>query len=141
MLKYLLIGAIVGVVLAVIKLFTKDVSSTCKKTTGNCALCGQPISMNKYFIGKTSSGKTLWKCPDCARKGGFIKIVGENAVFCDKDGNPLDNQENKTENPIQTSNITQTSNTEELKKYKELLDSGIITQEEFDAKKKQLLGL
>lgn len=33
------------------------------------------------------------------------------------------------------------SNTEELKKYKELLDMGIITQEEFDAKKKQLLGL
>lgn len=33
------------------------------------------------------------------------------------------------------------SNAEELKKYKELLDSGIITQEEFDAKKKQLLGL
>ena len=30
---------------------------------------------------------------------------------------------------------------EELKKYKELLDSGIITQEEFDAKKKQLLGI
>lgn len=28
-----------------------------------------------------------------------------------------------------------------LKKYKELLDSGIITQEEFNAKKKQLLGL
>ena len=33
------------------------------------------------------------------------------------------------------------SGTEEIKKYKELLDSGIITQEEFDAKKKQLLGL
>ena len=30
---------------------------------------------------------------------------------------------------------------EELKKFKELLDMGIITQEEFDAKKKQLLGL
>ena len=30
---------------------------------------------------------------------------------------------------------------DELKKFKELLDSGIITQEEFDAKKKQLLGL
>ena len=30
---------------------------------------------------------------------------------------------------------------EQLKAYKELLDSGIITQEEFDAKKKQLLGL
>lgn len=33
------------------------------------------------------------------------------------------------------------SSADELKKFKELLDSGIITQEEFDAKKKQLLGL
>ena len=33
------------------------------------------------------------------------------------------------------------SNAEELIKYKQLLDMGIITQEEFDAKKKQLLGL
>ena len=30
---------------------------------------------------------------------------------------------------------------EELKNFKELLDSGVITQEEFDEKKKQLLGL
>ena len=30
---------------------------------------------------------------------------------------------------------------EQLKEFKELLDSGVITQEEFDAKKKQLLGL
>lgn len=30
---------------------------------------------------------------------------------------------------------------DELKKFKELLDMGILTQEEFDAKKKQLLGL
>lgn len=33
------------------------------------------------------------------------------------------------------------STTEQLKKYKELLDGGVISQEEFDAKKKQLLGL
>lgn len=30
---------------------------------------------------------------------------------------------------------------EELKKFKELLDMGVITQEEFDTKKRQLLGL
>lgn len=30
---------------------------------------------------------------------------------------------------------------EELQKYKQLLDNGVITQEEFDAKKKQLLGI
>lgn len=33
------------------------------------------------------------------------------------------------------------SSADEIKKFKELLDMGIITQEEFDAKKKQLLGL
>ncbi len=37
--------------------------------------------------------------------------------------------------------VTNNSNVDEFKKYKELLDSGIITQEEFDIKKKQLLGL
>ena len=34
-----------------------------------------------------------------------------------------------------------TSNIDEIKKYKELLDSGVISQEEFDAKKKQILGV
>ena len=37
--------------------------------------------------------------------------------------------------------VNNTSTTDELMKYKELLDSGVITQEEFDAKKKQLLNL
>jgi len=33
----------------------------------------------------------------------------------------------------------QIDTTDELRKYKALLDDGIITQEEFDSKKKQLL--
>lgn len=37
--------------------------------------------------------------------------------------------------------VASASNADELKKFKELLDLGIISQEEFDAKKKQLLGL
>lgn len=37
--------------------------------------------------------------------------------------------------------IQQASPAEELKKFKDLLDIGVITQEEFDAKKKQLLGM
>lgn len=40
--------------------------------------------------------------------------------------------------PVQNAPL---SNADELAKYKQLLDSGAITQEEFDAKKKQLLGL
>lgn len=40
-------------------------------------------------------------------------------------------------------NTTVVSSTpaDEIKKYKELLDMGIISREEFDAKKRQLLGL
>lgn len=37
--------------------------------------------------------------------------------------------------------MTQTSNMDELEKLAGLLDKGIITKEEFEAKKKQLLGL
>lgn len=42
---------------------------------------------------------------------------------------------------IKNSTGTVFSFADELKKFKELLDSGIISQEEFDAKKKQLLNL
>ena len=37
--------------------------------------------------------------------------------------------------------VQQISPADELKKFKELLDMGVISQEEFDAKKKQILGL
>ena len=37
--------------------------------------------------------------------------------------------------------VQQSSPAEELKKFKELLEMGVLTQEEFDAKKKQILGL
>ncbi len=40
-----------------------------------------------------------------------------------------------------TTNTVEETDMDTLKKYKDLLDSGIITQEEFDAKKKQVLGL
>ena len=40
-----------------------------------------------------------------------------------------------------TGGTVQASPAEELKKFKELLDMGIISQEEFDEKKKQLLGI
>lgn len=42
---------------------------------------------------------------------------------------------------ISHSKSQEAENIDALKQYKELLDSGILTQEEFDAKKQQLLGL
>lgn len=54
----------------------------------------------------------------------------------------MERQEKAPATSEQKSTVAATqSNADELKKFKELLDSGVITQEEFDAKKKQLLGL
>ena len=47
----------------------------------------------------------------------------------------------KANNSTKKTQNTQTNNLEELKQIKELLDMGIITQEEFDKKKKELLNL
>ena len=48
-------------------------------------------------------------------------------------------------NSIKKEELKQTSEIDEqinaIKKIKELLDMGILTQEEFDAKKKQILGI
>jgi len=48
---------------------------------------------------------------------------------------------NKYKGATQTTNTPPTSNADEIKKYKDLLDNDIITQEEFDNKKKQLLDI
>lgn len=47
----------------------------------------------------------------------------------------------KVKKEIVVQNSESASHADELKKYKDLLDSGVISQEEFDAKKRQLLGL
>jgi len=53
----------------------------------------------------------------------------------------FDNVLQSLKTPKSAAAIQQTSAADELRKFKELLDMGVITQEEFDAKKKQLLGL
>ena len=70
----------------------------------------------------------------CLILGIFIPIVA--CIIMQDKINTLCTSKN-----INTIPQEQPQTADELKKYKELLDSGIITQEEFDAKKKQLLGL
>ncbi len=195
-----------------------------------CAICEKPLGLNRFVVGKTESGKILWQCSECSKKGGYVKIVGEKAYFCTKDGEIIEtesynketrvkcntcghiycytkadleknqqlqkaalrnsllgvgeaiggtrigsqiataNAENQLNQIVDYSKCPKCNSTDihkltdeeweiektkqnssngagvvssadELKKYKELLDMGVITQEEFDAKKKQLLGL
>lgn len=76
----------------------------------------------------TSSGKIHFKC---VKNNIEIHDVVSELI--------TDRQQTKESNLTQ--NVQNSSDAYELKKFKELLDSGIITQEEFDEKKKQLLGL
>ena len=64
-------------------------------------------------------------------KNGIFNIVSDLLV----------KRQNETNISKSIVNGVTPSNADELKKYKGLLDSGVITQEEFEAKKKQLLGL
>ena len=47
----------------------------------------------------------------------------------------------KSSKPSGTSQVSDVSVADELKKFSDLKDQGILTEEEFDAKKKELLGL
>lgn len=78
------------------------------------------------------------------------QYVGENAIqFSGKDKNAeaetivgyIREQIEIIKNAPTGGVIQQLSPADEMKKFKDLLDNGVITQEEFDAKKKQLLGL
>ncbi|MCC8014138.1 MAG: DUF4234 domain-containing protein, partial [Eubacterium sp.] len=64
-----------------------------------------------------------------------------NALIIKTNGNIQTQNIQPTAQKLQTNNSVVFGTTEELKKYKELLDSGVITQDEFEAKKKQLLSL
>lgn len=63
------------------------------------------------------------KCPKC--HSADVVEIGEDEVVA----------------PQSSNTQTASSTADEIKKFKDLLDAGVITQEEFDAKKKQLLGL
>ncbi len=87
------------------------------------------ISLFKGVSVSTSSGKIS-----------FLAIKNTDKIYEIINNLLVDRQKEKTHNT--GTNIVQNSDeADKLKKYKDLLDSGVITQEEFDAKKKQLLGL
>lgn len=78
----------------------------------------------------TSAGKIHFK--------GISNNIEIHAEISKLLNNRQDNKKVNNQEPVKVNSV---STTEELKQYKELLDSGVITQEEFEKKKKQLLEL
>ena len=88
-----------------------------------------------YYVGVNAGGgeKFLNYMPskDEEKPNQVVQAINEAILDLDKNNSKSQGSTSNSEN----------SSLDEIKKLKELLDSGIITQEEFDLKKKDLLGL
>ena len=98
-----------------------------------CSTCNSTYS---------SLGEKDEYCPQCG------KLLAETTVLRDTWRGYSEDRKTKTKAEFANGQhmrnadvVNHFNSADELKKFKELLDMGAINQEEFDAKKKQLLGL
>lgn len=137
----LIIAVIVGIIYFMIS--KSEIIVSDKRVRGKAAF-GKSVDLPVDAISAISLS-AVFSGVAIATASGLIKFfMIENADEIHSEvGKLLDARQEKPKSVAETAikQEVQQSNADELKKYKELLDSGIITQEEFDAKKKQLLGL
>lgn len=99
---------------------------------------------NVEFFYEDKSGNTVSTIFDPSAYDCFMKLIPEKAYdsVMAENLSSVANNVKQAEQPTVTSTTTMAKpSLSQLKELKELLDMGIITQEEFDTKKKQLLGL
>ncbi len=100
-------------------------------------------------VGKVTNGYIQFGTLGSVESGGGIltTLSNENTIVVERKNAEIAEKiklylENKiSENSKTSQEKVCMNNIDELKKFKELLDSGIITQNEFNEKKKQLLRL
>ena len=106
--------------------------------------CGTGLTIG-YLQLETASGLMNKKADNFWNENSFTFNKEEQneqvAEIADYIKEKIDEIKRQKSTPQATTVVQQASAADELKKFKELLDMGVITQEEFDAKKKQLLGL
>ena len=97
------------------------------------------VSVIESFLDKVRSGKTI----SIRSASGVIAFpfVQNADEFAQKSLEAINKYKGERRIAPAAAPVASASNADELKKYKDLLDSGVITEEEFNAKKKQILGL
>ena len=126
----------------IIFLWTRNMELTVtdKRVYGTAAF-GKRVDLPLDSI--SAVGTSFLKGIDVGTSSGRIKfklVKNQKDVHSAMSKLLMERQQKETKGTV-VENIIATSNADELKKFKELLDSGVITQDEFDEKKKQLLGL
>lgn len=133
---------LVGWVFVIVAVITFCAMNACelvvtdKRVYGKAAF-GKRVDLPFDMISSVGGG--LFGSIGVATSSGNIRfwlIKNRDEIFSSITNLLIDRQNNKA-----NSNQSNTNTADELKKYKDLLDAGVITQGEFDAKKKELLGL
>lgn len=102
------------------------------------SISGRKVTLPLYMVSSFSTRKflSLISVSSASGRTKFYFIANNQEI-----GDVLQNSINERQANTQTTQQTPTNNLDELKKLKELLDAEIITKEEFEQKKKQLLDL
>lgn len=99
------------------------------------------LGIDRFYLGYTGIGILKLLTGGCFGVLYIIDIINiATGKLLPADGSAYDD-DTKAVPQQDTSSVPAQGTADELRKYKELLDAGIITQEEFDTKKNQLLGL
>ena len=121
-------------------LHSYDLTVTDKRVFGRVAW-GKRVDLPVDSVSAISS-VSLWKGISVSTSSGKIKFLlmkNANEIYNILNNLLIERQQMKNE--TSSARESNSSVADELKKYKELLDGGIISEAEFEAKKKQLLGL
>ena len=136
-------GVFAAAALFTFLLFRCDLVVTDRRVYGKAAF-GSRIDLPISKISSISLGANLFSSISVATSSGklvFYLLQNREEVYQTISGAIAVAEKNAPEVIEKKVEPVASSTADELKKLKELLDCGVITQEEFDAKKKQLLGL
>lgn len=118
-----------------------ELTVTDKRIYGKVAW-GKRVDLPVDSVSATATIRILKGISVSTSSGRISFLLIKNAAdIYDIMNNLLIERQQERTNTIVAAAAPKTDEADQLKKYKDLLDSGVITQEEFEAKKKQLLGL
>ena len=105
---------------------TEDWQCLCGRTnTADAVIC--PCGLSKHMVLNAENGQSQ-----------DVRPIQQEDPKRHEENKPSENEPSENE---EFQPMNETDRIYMLKAYKELVDAGILSQEEFDAKKKQLLGL
>lgn len=133
-------------VAGIILLIIYGVNSKCELTVTEKnvigkAIHGKEVVLPLHMISSYAKRKRLSTIV-VATSSGFTKftMIGNYVEICNVLSQKINERQEKTENKSKSNEASDDNYMDNLIKLKSLLDAGIITQEEFDTKKKQLLN-